>query len=226
VAVLGVAYELARHRTLPAEGAAKLADDPLGVLVEVDLLPDEGRSPAVAAAVAARLEGAHTSTEEEALELLHVAVGGPAHGRFFAATTWVPAHRRPAARKIVLGFWMSESRLCKNPDHNPQRQGRTRTALLCSARKLPDGQHPGELPRKGEARDGIAYFWHHRRLGVVSVQTMWVCPDSHRSGHAQRLPWMWGWGLREGISVQRRHQPPRSSRVQLARTRPDRGGQP
>ena len=79
MAVLGVAHELGRDRVLAAQGAAQLADDALDARVQMHMLAHQRRAPAVAAAVAVGLQRTDAATQQEALELLDVALGGSAH---------------------------------------------------------------------------------------------------------------------------------------------------
>jgi len=80
VTVLGVAHDLGRHRSLAAQGPAELADDATGpggrASIQVDVLADEGRAPAVGAAMPIGLERTDTAPQENPLELLDMARGG------------------------------------------------------------------------------------------------------------------------------------------------------
>ena len=76
MAVLGVAHDLGRDRGLAAQRAAELADDAPGASVQVDVLAHERRAPAVGAAIAVGLQRADAATQQDALELLDVALGG------------------------------------------------------------------------------------------------------------------------------------------------------
>src|SRR5271166_1658202 len=71
VAVLGMAHELARHGRLAPQRPAELADDALpAAVVEVELLADQRRAPAVHAAVAVGLERSDAPLQQHALEWL------------------------------------------------------------------------------------------------------------------------------------------------------------
>jgi hypothetical protein len=84
VAELAVTHELAREGGLTPHGAAELAHDPRVALVEVDALAHEWSALAVCAAVAVGRERSYAAPQEEALELLYIAIGGD-HARTFAA---------------------------------------------------------------------------------------------------------------------------------------------
>lgn len=79
MAVLGVAHELRGDRVLTAQRAAQLADDALSVGVQVDVLAHQGRAAAVRAAIPIGLQRPDAAAQQEALELLDVALGGTAH---------------------------------------------------------------------------------------------------------------------------------------------------
>src|SRR4051812_16477713 len=93
LAVTGVAHGLARHRRVPAQLAAELADEPRrapgAVLVEVHLLPDQRRAAAVGALRSPRLELAEPAHHQLALELLDVILDGT-HGTPFGASARGP----------------------------------------------------------------------------------------------------------------------------------------
>src|ERR1039457_1692521 len=73
VAVLGVAHDLARHRRLRAKRPAELAPETSATpVIQMDVLADQRRSPAVHAAVAVLLERAEAVAQQQALELLGV----------------------------------------------------------------------------------------------------------------------------------------------------------
>jgi hypothetical protein len=83
VAVLAVAHDLGRERSVATQGAAELADDPpVGVgtraSIQVYVLARERRASAVGAAMAVGLERTDAAPQKDALELLDMACGG--HG--------------------------------------------------------------------------------------------------------------------------------------------------
>ncbi len=83
MAVLCVAHDLRRNRSLTAQGPAELANDALctggRASIQVDVLAGEGSAPAVGAAMPIGLQRANAATKENALELLDMAFGGD-HG--------------------------------------------------------------------------------------------------------------------------------------------------
>ena len=78
--MLRVAYELGRDRMFTAQWTAQLADYALNVSVQVDVLAHERRAAAVRAAIPIGLQRADAATQQEALELLDVTLGGTTHG--------------------------------------------------------------------------------------------------------------------------------------------------
>jgi hypothetical protein len=99
--VLAVAHDLTRHGRLATQRAAELADEAAGAsVVDVHVLPDQRRAPAIGALVAIGLQLAHAAPQQEALELVCV-VARRSHLRaFFAARTALPATRRALARRL------------------------------------------------------------------------------------------------------------------------------
>lgn len=76
MAVLGVAYELGRDRVFATQRAAQLTDDALDARIQVHMLAHERGAPAVGAVVSVGLQRTDTTTQQEALELLDVALDG------------------------------------------------------------------------------------------------------------------------------------------------------
>ena len=77
MAVLGVAHDLGGHRRLAAHGAAELADDAVSLggraSVQMDVLADEGRAPAVGATMTVGLQGTDAAAQQNPLELFDMA---------------------------------------------------------------------------------------------------------------------------------------------------------
>ena len=90
-----------------AQRAAQLADDaPAAAVVEVHVLARQRRAPAVDAAVAVGLQGAHAAPQQQALELLDVG-GGRSHlPTGFAVPAALPASaiRAVGAARSASGF--------------------------------------------------------------------------------------------------------------------------
>jgi hypothetical protein len=89
-----------------AQWTAQLADYALNVSVQVDVLAHERRAAAVGTAIAVGLQHVNAATQQEALELLYVLLGGATHG------AWVRHNPRHSFRsKPTLG---SEPRVYTN----------------------------------------------------------------------------------------------------------------
>src|SRR5277367_2574715 len=74
-----MAHDLGRHRSLAAQRPAELADDALGVSIQMDVLAREGGTSAVGAAMSVGLERTDAATQQDALQLLDMPLGG-GHG--------------------------------------------------------------------------------------------------------------------------------------------------
>jgi len=83
VAVLGVANDLGGYRGLAAQRPTELADYAIGTggraSIQVNVLACQRGAPAIGAAMPVGLEGTDTATQQDALELFHMA-GREGHG--------------------------------------------------------------------------------------------------------------------------------------------------
>ena len=100
VAVLRMAHDLGGDRDVAAQGAAELADDGTGAVLQVDVLADQRCASAVGATVPIGLERANAATEQNVLELLDVARGG-GHGLKDSLSR---ARFLPASSTCLAGF--------------------------------------------------------------------------------------------------------------------------
>ena len=156
VAVLGVAHDLARHRSLAAQGPAELADQACGAsVVEMDMLADQRRALAVDAAVAVLLKGAEAVAQQQALELPPVdarassSLGGRQSHLVtdFAIEAPPPAGVQSEVRRFVLvnlAIQNSATVACMR-------------SLVMIATSFPQRQCPGAAP----GRKGRSTAWSH-----------------------------------------------------------------
>jgi hypothetical protein len=79
---LAVTHGLARKRSIAAQLAAQLADDPRLALVQMDPLADQRRAVAVHAAVPIGRQQTNAPLQQMALEELYVALFGSHDGTF------------------------------------------------------------------------------------------------------------------------------------------------